>query len=105
MMKPLIHIKNVSKTYHVPDGRDVHALDNVSLDIHENEFISLVGPSGCGKTTLLNIIAGLEPHNSGTVTMKEQPIIGPGPDRGVIFQQYALFPWMTVRKNILRNEV
>lgn len=100
MTKPLIHIKNVSKTYHVPDGKDVHALDNVSLDIYENEFICLVGPSGCGKTTLLNIIAGLEPYNAGTVTMKDQPIIGPGPDRGVIFQQYALFPWMTVRKNI-----
>ena len=99
MNKPLIHIENVQKVYHVPDGKDVHALDNVSLDIFENEFVCLVGPSGCGKTTLLNIVAGLEPYDSGTVTMNEQPIIGPGPDRGVIFQQYALFPWMTVRGN------
>ncbi len=100
MAKRLIHIENVNKIYHVPDGKDVHALDNISLDIEENEFVCMVGPSGCGKTTLLNIVAGLEPYNSGTVTLNDQPIIGPGPDRGVIFQQYALFPWMTVRKNI-----
>jgi len=79
---------------------EVNALDGVDLDIRENEFVCIVGPSGCGKTTLLNIIAGLEPFDSGFVRMKGADIIGPGPDRGVIFQQYALFPWMTVRRNI-----
>ena len=100
MNKPMIKIENVNKTYIVPGGEDVIALKNVSLDIHENEFVCIVGPSGCGKTTLLNIVAGLESYDSGTLNMHDRPIIGPGPDRGVIFQQYALFPWMTVRKNI-----
>jgi len=100
MSKPMIKIDNINKTYIVPSGEDVVALKNVSLDIYENEFVCVVGPSGCGKTTLLNIIAGLESYDNGTLNMHDQPIIGPGPDRGVIFQQYALFPWMTVRKNI-----
>jgi NitT/TauT family transport system ATP-binding protein len=96
----LISIEKVNKTYLVSGGKDVEALRNVSLDIYENEFVCVVGPSGCGKTTLLNIISGLETYDGGSVKMEGQPVIGPGPDRGVIFQQYALFPWMTVRKNI-----
>ncbi len=100
MSERLIHIENVNKIYPVPNGNDVVALNNVSLDIDRNEFICVVGPSGCGKTTLMNIIGGLETFDSGVVQMGGQDIIGPGPDRGVIFQQYALFPWMTVKKNI-----
>lgn len=100
MAKKLISIKNLHKEYQVEKGPSVNALNGVSLEIEENEFVCVVGPSGCGKTTLLNIIAGLEPFDSGTVTMDGEPIVGPGPERGVIFQQYALFPWMTVRKNI-----
>ncbi|MFI3163867.1 MAG: ABC transporter ATP-binding protein [Bacillota bacterium] len=100
MSERLIHIENVNKIYPVPNGKDVVALNNVSLDIDRNEFICVVGPSGCGKTTLMNIIGGLETFDSGVVQMGGQDIIGPGPDRGVIFQQYALFPWMTVKKNI-----
>ncbi|MFI3168097.1 MAG: ABC transporter ATP-binding protein [Bacillota bacterium] len=100
MSDRLIHIENVNKIYPVPNGKDVVALNNVSLDIDRNEFICVVGPSGCGKTTLMNIIGGLETFDSGVVQMDGHDIIGPGPDRGVIFQQYALFPWMTVRKNI-----
>jgi len=96
----IIKIENVAKEYKVPDGKNVKALDGVSLEVSRNEFVCLVGPSGCGKTTLLNIVAGLEPFDSGKVTMHGEDIIGPGPERGVIFQQYALFPWMTVRKNI-----
>ena len=100
MAEHLIEAKEVCKTYRVQGGKEVHALDHVSLCIDQNEFICVVGPSGCGKTTLLNIIAGLESYDSGAVTMDSAPIVGPGLDRGVIFQQYALFPWMTVRKNI-----
>lgn len=96
----MISIENVRKEYKVADGRNVNALDGVDLDIAKNEFVCVVGPSGCGKTTLLNIIAGLETFDSGKVTMHGRDIVGPGPERGVIFQQYALFPWMTVRRNI-----
>lgn len=99
MTEPLIKIENVNKTYKGVSG-DVVALQNVNLNIDENEFIAIVGPSGCGKTTLLNILAGLESYDSGSVTMRNEPIVGPGIDRGVIFQQYALFPWLTVRKNM-----
>jgi NitT/TauT family transport system ATP-binding protein len=100
MAEVLISIKGVHKEYKVEKGANVNALNGVTLDIEKNEFVCVVGPSGCGKTTLLNIIAGLETFDSGTVTMHGQPIVGPAPERGVIFQQYALFPWMTVRKNI-----
>jgi len=99
MTKPLICIDKVFKTYKGVSG-NVEALKNVTLDIAENEFVCVVGPSGCGKTTLLNILAGLETYDSGQVTMNGEPIIGPGIERGVIFQQYALFPWLTVEKNM-----
>ncbi len=100
MAEVLISIKGVHKEYKVEKGANVNALNGVTLDIEKNEFVCVVGPSGCGKTTLLNIIAGLETFDSGSVTMHGKPIVGPAPERGVIFQQYALFPWMTVRKNI-----
>ncbi len=100
MAETMIRIENVRKEYKVEGGKNVNALDGVSLEIGRNEFVCVVGPSGCGKTTLLNIVAGLEPFDSGRVAMHGQDIVGPGPERGVIFQQYALFPWMTVRKNI-----
>lgn len=100
MSQTMIKIECVHKEYKVEGSKSVNALNGVDLDIMENEFVCVVGPSGCGKTTLLNIVAGLEPFDSGHVTMHGQDIIGPGPERGVIFQQYALFPWMTVRKNI-----
>ena len=76
------------------------ALNGVNLDIHENEFVCVVGPSGCGKSTLLNIIGGLEEPTSGSVTVDGKPVEGPGPDRGIVFQQYALFPWLTVEENL-----
>ena len=100
MARTIFEVKDLQKVYKVPGGKDVHALNNVSLTVEENEFICVVGPSGCGKTTLLSIVAGLEPYDSGSVTIHGQPVIGPGPDRAVVFQQYALYPWMTVRKNI-----
>ncbi len=94
-----ISIENVSKTYSGRVG-EVSALDRVSLDIYAQEFITVVGPSGCGKTTLLNILAGLERPTSGRVAMDGQEILGPSPIRGVIFQHYALYPWMTVQQNV-----
>ncbi|MDR1636589.1 MAG: ABC transporter ATP-binding protein [Treponema sp.] len=99
MADPLIEIKDVHKVYRDSDP-PVNALNGVDLSIEKNEFVCVVGPSGCGKTTLLNIIAGLESFDDGRVQMNGEDIIGPGPDRGVIFQQYALFPWMTVQRNI-----
>lgn len=94
-----VKIDNVVKTYNGRSGEMV-ALNGVSLDIMENEFVCVVGPSGCGKSTLLNIIAGLHEPTSGNVYVDGKEVHGPGPERGVVFQQYALFPWLTVEKNI-----
>ncbi|WP_433604481.1 ABC transporter ATP-binding protein [Dactylosporangium sp. CA-139114] len=94
-----IAIRGVAKTFPHKDGRFT-ALDDVSLDIGASEFVAIVGPSGCGKSTLLNIVAGLEQPTSGEARVGGDVVTGPGPDRGVIFQQFALFPWLTVRKNV-----
>lgn len=101
MSDTVIKIDHINKIYPIENGDDVIALNDVNLEIKKNEFICVVGPSGCGKTTLLNIIAGLEQPTSGEATIHGRKILGPGPDRGVIFQQYALFPWLTVKKNIM----
>ena len=97
---PKIVIDHVKKIYRSYDGKETVALNGVDLTIEENEFICVVGPSGCGKTTLLNMIAGLEAVTEGTIRLDGREIVGPGNDRGVVFQQYALFPWLTVRQNI-----
>jgi NitT/TauT family transport system ATP-binding protein len=92
---------NVSKSFRdINRGEEIVALRNVSLTINPNEFIAIVGPSGCGKSTFLNIVAGFEHPSSGEVTLNGRPITGPGPDRGVVFQDYALFPWLTVQENV-----
>ena len=95
-----LKIENVYKEYDTSKGKMV-ALNGANLDIAENEFICVVGPSGCGKSTLLNIIAGLLEPTSGTVYLDGKPIEGTGMERGVVFQQYALFPWRTVLKNVM----
>lgn len=95
-----LKIDGVKKVYNTRNG-DVIALNGVDLDIKENEFICVVGPSGCGKSTLLNIIAGLEMPTEGAVYIGDKKIEGTGVERGVVFQQYALFPWMTVLKNVM----
>src|SRR6185437_2793363 len=82
------------------DGKGVLTLDGISFDVRDREFVALVGPSGCGKTTCLRMAAGLEFPTSGTVTVGGRPVTKPGPDRAVVFQQFALFPWKTVHENI-----
>ena len=82
------------------DGKDVLTLDGISFDVRDREFVALVGPSGCGKTTCLRMAAGLEFPTSGTVSVGGRPVTRPGPDRAVVFQQFALFPWKTVHENI-----
>ncbi|MEU4362363.1 ABC transporter ATP-binding protein [Promicromonospora sp. NPDC023987] len=94
-----ISVRDTRKTFALKDEEFV-ALDRVSLDVADNEFVTVVGPSGCGKSTLMNIVAGLETPTSGEVLVDGNGVTGPGPERGVIFQQYALFPWLTVRKNV-----
>lgn len=98
-MEDFIQIKNLYKTFS-ENGESVTAIDHVNLVIPENQFTVLIGPSGCGKTTMLNIIAGFEKPTSGCVLLKKEPIEKPGPDRGYVFQDYALFPWLTVTDNI-----
>ncbi|WP_377273601.1 ABC transporter ATP-binding protein [Peterkaempfera sp. SMS 1(5)a] len=94
-----ISFRDVVKTFPMKNGT-FDALGGVSLDIGEREFVTVVGPSGCGKSTLLSMAAGLVEPTSGDVVVDGRPVTGPGPDRGVIFQQYALFPWLTVRRNV-----
>ena len=94
-----VSIQGVEKKYNTRKG-EVVALNGVDFDIKENEFICVIGPSGCGKSTLLNIIAGLLEPTSGQILVDGKPINGTGTDRGVVFQQYALFPWLTVKKNV-----
>jgi ABC-type nitrate/sulfonate/bicarbonate transport system ATPase subunit len=97
-----LSIRNVGKTFpgvrrHAPP---TEALKPVSLDVADNDFITVLGPSGCGKSTLLRLVAGLEEPSTGEILLDDTPIRGPGADRGVVFQSYTLFPWLTVRHNI-----
>jgi len=94
-------IEGVNHAYRPAVGRTVLALENVSLDVRAHEFIALLGPSGCGKSTLLYLIGGFLPTETGRIMVNGNPVAGPGPDRGIVFQHFALFPWKTVRKNIL----
>jgi NitT/TauT family transport system ATP-binding protein len=94
-----IVIDNVSKVFD-GDGRRMVALQDISLEIPHGQFVCLLGPSGCGKSTLLNAIAGFAPPTSGRVLADGVPVAGPGPERGMVFQEYALFPWMTVEQNV-----
>ena len=95
-----IRLRDVSQVFREHRQQEVVALKNINLDIRRGEFVCLLGPSGCGKSTLLNAIAGFTPPTTGRITVDGQPIVAPGPDRGMVFQEYALFPWMTVEKNI-----
>jgi NitT/TauT family transport system ATP-binding protein len=96
-----IVIDRVSHEYRPARGRSVLALDNVSLAVGDREFVALLGPSGCGKSTLLYLVGGFLPVEAGTIVVEDQPVAGPGPDRGIVFQHFALFPWKTVLQNVL----
>lgn len=96
----MLEIHNVSKLYATADGNPTWALLDVSLSIRPGEFLCAIGPSGCGKTTVLNLIAGFISPTLGSIKLDGAPISGPSPERGVVFQEYALFPWLTARKNI-----
>ncbi|NLS03880.1 ABC transporter ATP-binding protein [Rhizobium sp. P32RR-XVIII] len=94
-------IKGVSRTFPgVRGGQPTLALQPTDLDIPRNDFVTILGPSGCGKSTLLRIIAGLDRPTTGTVTLEGREVKGPGADRGMVFQSYTLFPWLTVRDNV-----
>ncbi|MFB6117526.1 ABC transporter ATP-binding protein [Halosegnis sp.] len=96
---PRVTVAGVSKTYDGDEG-PVRALADVAFDVHDGEFVCIVGPSGCGKTTLFRIIGGLERATGGEVLLSGEPVTGPSPDLGIVFQEYHLFPWRTVRGNV-----
>lgn len=96
---PIIQVKNVDKIYSSRKG-DVVAMQNCNFDVLENEFVSIIGPSGCGKSTLLRMLAGLDFPSSGNILVSGENVIGPGSDRGMVFQSYTLFPWLNVGQNV-----
>ena len=98
--EPLISIDGVSKRFVDANGQAIDALQAITFSVRRGEFITIVGPSGCGKTTLLRLIAGLETPTAGEILFEQQPVIAPSPERGMVFQAYTAFPWLTVRDNI-----
>ncbi|MDZ7861935.1 ABC transporter ATP-binding protein [Acidovorax sp.] len=99
-MSPLLSIQGVSRTFVSPKGQSTQALLPVDFDVQENDFVTILGPSGCGKSTMLRIVAGLDHPTSGRVLLGGRPVEGPGADRGMVFQSYTLFPWLTIEQNI-----
>ena len=99
MSAPRIVFEQVAMEFPSKHGA-LRVVDGVSYDIDDGEFVAVIGPSGCGKTTMMNMVAGFVQPTSGRVLLDGTPITGPGPDRGVIFQEYGVFPWLTVRQNI-----
>src|ERR671934_1711385 len=98
----MIKVRGLSKEFVGRDGDNsgVLAIDSLNFEVRNNEFLTVIGPSGCGKTTLLRIIAGLIPFNEGEVRIDDRPVTGPGPDRAVVFQNFALMPWADVLTNV-----
>lgn len=98
---PCIVIRGLRKQFaDIARQEEIVAIDGIDLDVGDDEFLTILGPSGCGKTTLLNIVAGFDHATSGEVKLDGEPVRKPGPDRGVVFQEYALFPWLSVEQNI-----
>jgi ABC-type nitrate/sulfonate/bicarbonate transport system ATPase subunit len=99
-MSSLLSIQSVSRTFVSPKGQTTQALLPVDFEVAENDFVTILGPSGCGKSTMLRIVAGLDYPTTGRVLLDGQPVQGPGADRGMVFQSYTLFPWLTIEQNI-----
>ena len=95
-----LEVKNLCKQFETSKGA-ITALNNINFKAHRREFVCVIGPSGCGKSTLVRILAGLESHSSGSVLLNGEEVTGPGPDRGMVFQGYTLFPWLTVKRNVM----
>jgi NitT/TauT family transport system ATP-binding protein len=95
-----LEVKKLSKHFDTPKGR-ITALHEIDFTVHRRELVCVIGPSGCGKSTLIRIIAGLEPQSGGEILLNGKAVHGPGPDRGMVFQGYTLFPWLTVLKNVM----
>ncbi|HQY40021.1 MAG TPA: ATP-binding cassette domain-containing protein, partial [Giesbergeria sp.] len=95
-----LSIRGVSRTFTSARGKATQALLPVDFEVRENDFVTILGPSGCGKSTMLRIVAGLDFPTTGQVVLDGQPVEGPGADRGMVFQSYTLFPWLTIEQNI-----
>ncbi len=100
MNKKFLNLKNIEKRFEIPGKDDYIAVTDVNLEIKKNEIISIIGHSGCGKSTLLNIISGLDSQTDGDILLENSHILGPGPERAVVFQNHSLLPWLSVYKNI-----
>ena len=96
----LLQVQNVTKVFGSGKGK-VTALEDVSFEVHRREFVCIIGPSGCGKSTLIRALAGLETQTSGQILVDGAPVTGPGPERGMVFQSYTLFPWLNVMQNVM----
>ena len=94
-----VKFEHVSLAFDTPKGK-LNVVDDVSYDIHDGDFVAVIGPSGCGKTTMMSMLAGFQRPTTGSVLFDGKPVKGPGPERGVIFQEYGVFPWLTVKQNI-----
>jgi NitT/TauT family transport system ATP-binding protein len=94
-----LELHNVTKTFQSEEG-EIKALDNINFEVNVSEFLCILGPSGCGKTSLLRMVAGLDYPSSGEIILNGEKVRGPSPDRGMVFQEYSLFPWKTVLKNV-----
>ncbi len=97
----ILTVKNLGKIFKSKNNKETVALQGITFQTHRREFLCIVGPSGCGKSTLIRILAGLETQTSGEVLLDGRPVVGPGRDRGMVFQGYTLFPWLTVKKNVM----
>lgn len=95
-----LEVKGLNKHFDTPQGR-VTALKDINFKVHRREFVCVIGPSGCGKSTLIRILAGLETPSSGSMLLNNEEVYGPCPDRGMVFQGYTLFPWLTVKQNVM----
>lgn len=99
-MSKFLHLDNIEKRFPIPGKKDYIAVTDVNLEIKENEIISIIGHSGCGKSTLLNMISGLDAQSEGNILLDNKEVVGPGPERAVVFQNHSLLPWLSVYQNI-----